>query len=179
MYIYIAIRINPKNMDGTLDYIRTSWKNIIPGVSLSYTYLEDAYNNLYNPEKKTGQLLTIFTVLALFISCLGLFGFASFIVTGRIKEVGIRKVMGARLSGISALLSKEFILWIMASSLVACPVAYILAAKWLQNFAFHIEPGWWVFILAVLFELMIAIFTVSWLIWRTATKNPVEALRYE
>jgi len=179
MYIFIAIRMSQQNMGGTLDYIKTSWNDVMPGVGLSYDYLEDAYNKLYNPEKKTGQLLTIFTILALFISCLGLFGFASFIVTGRIKEVGIRKVLGARLSGISALLSKKFILWIIASSFVACPVAYILADKWLQNFAFHIEIGWWVFIVAVLFELLIAIFTVSWLIWRTATRNPVEALRYE
>ncbi len=179
MYIFIAIRISQQNMNGTLDYIKTSWSDVMPGVGLSYDYLKDAYNNLYNPEKKTGQLLTIFTILALFISCLGLFGFASFIVTGRIKEVGIRKVLGARLSGISALLSKEFIIWIIASSFVACPVAYMLADKWLQNFAFHIETGWWVFIVAVLFELLIAIFTVSWLIWRTATRNPVEALRYE
>jgi putative ABC transport system permease protein len=179
MYIYLAIRINSQNTDKTIEYIKITWRNILPGVGLNYKYLEDAYNDLYNPEKKTGQLLSVFTILALIISCLGLFGFASFIVSKRIKEVGIRKIMGAQILGISVLLSGQFIIWILSSSIIACPVAYLLATKWLQNFAFHIKISWWIFIFAVSFQLLIALVTVIWLSWKTAIRNPVEALRYE
>jgi putative ABC transport system permease protein len=179
MYIYLALKINSDNTEGTVEYIKSTWKNILPGVSLNYKYLHDAYDNMYNPEEKTGQLLSIFALLALIISCLGLFGFASFIVSKRIKEVGIRKVMGARISGISLLLSRQFVILIFASSIIACPVAYFLATKWLQSFAFHIKISWWIFMAAVCFELLVALLTVSWLSWRTATRNPVESLRYE
>jgi putative ABC transport system permease protein len=179
MYIYLAIRITPQNINGTIEQIKNTWKNILPEVGLNYKYLEDAYYNLYDSEMKTGQILSVFTLLALIISCLGLFGFVSFIVSKRIKEVGIRKVMGARVSSISLLLSGQFVIWIFASSLIACPVIYILASNWLQNFAFHIRISWWIFMAAVCFEIFIALLMVSWLSWRTATRNPVEALRYE
>ena len=179
MYIYIALKINPQNSDETIKYIKTTWNAIMPGTNLNYKFLDDAYNNLYSPEEKTGQLLSVFTVLALFISCLGLFGFASFIVRKRIKEVGIRKVMGAKIADISSLLSQQFILSITASSLIACPVAYLLVNKWLQNFAFRIKIDWWVYLAAISIELLIALFIVGWLSWRAATRNPVEALRYE
>ena len=179
MYINVALRVTPQDIDEALDYLKNTWKNIFPGIDLNYSYLEDRYNDLYNPEEKTGQLLSVFTALALFISCLGLFGFASFIIDKRIKEVGIRKVMGAKISGIATLLSRQFIIWILISSLGACPLAYILADKWLQNFAFHIKVNWWIFLVAVCFELFVALLTVSWLSWRTAIRNPVEALRYE
>ena len=179
MYIYIALKVNPQNIDETVKYIKTTWNTVLPGTNLNYKYLDDAYNNLYSSEEKTGQLLSVFTLLALFISCLGLFGFVSFIVRKRIKEVGIRKVMGASLAGISSLLSQQFILWIAASSLIACPVAFLLASKWLQNFAFRIKIDWWVFLAAICLELLIALLIVGWLSWRAATRNPVEALRYE
>ncbi len=179
MYIYMAIRVNPQNPEETINYVKNIWKNVLPGIGFNYKYLEDSYDSMYNPEEKTGKLLTAFTVMALFISCLGLFGFASFIVSKRIKEVGIRKVMGAQVSGISFLLSGQFVIWILGSSLVACPAAYILASNWLQNFAFHVKFDWWILLVSVCFELFIALLTVSWLSWKTARRNPVEALRYE
>jgi putative ABC transport system permease protein len=179
MYINVALRINAIKHDETLEYVRNVWKTILPEISLNYRYLDDAYDKLYNTEEKSGQLLSLFTLLALFISCLGLFGFASFVVSKRIKEVGIRKAMGAKASGISLLLSRQFTIWILASSLIACPVAYLLVAKWLRSFAFHIKIDWWVFVVAVSFELIIAWLTVTLQTWRTATRNPVEALRYE
>ena len=179
MYITIALRINPLNKQGAIDYMKKTWNSVLPGVSLNYRYLQDAYYSLYNTEEKSGQLLVVFTFLALFISCLGLFGFATFIVARRIKEVGIRKVMGARIAGISVLLSKQFLIWIFISSIIAIPVAYIIATEWLGNFAFHIKAHWWIFALSVCLELLIALFTVIWQSWRAAAKNPVEALRYE
>jgi putative ABC transport system permease protein len=179
MYITIAVRINASNSDESLAYIKNVWNTVLPGVNLSYRYLDDAYNSLYNTEEKSGLILSLFTILAIFISCLGLFGFASFVVGKKIKEVGIRKVMGARASGISLMLSKQFTIWILFSSLVACPVAYLLVAKWLGSFVFHIKTEWWIFVTAVCFELAIALLTVTLQTWRVATRNPVEALRYE
>jgi len=179
MYISIALKVNPQNINETISYIKKTWTAIFPGSNLNYKYLEEAWDNLYSTEEKSGQLLSVFTALALFISCLGLFGFASFIVSKRVKEVGIRKVMGAQVAGISLLLSAQFTFWIIASSVIACPVAYILVTKWLQNFAFRVNISWWIFLVAVCFELIIAFLTVGLQSWRAATMNPVEALRYE
>jgi putative ABC transport system permease protein len=179
MYVSLAIRVNPQNINGTIEYIKSTWKIILPETGLDYKYLKDAYFELYDQEKKTGQILSVFTILALIISCLGLFGFASFVVSKRIKEVGIRKVLGALTPGISVLLSGQLLIWILASSLIACPVTYILAFSWLQHFAFHIGIRWWIFATAISSEILLALLIVSWLSWRTATRNPVEALRYE
>jgi putative ABC transport system permease protein len=179
MYISIALKVNPQNINETISYIKKTWTAIFPGSNLNYKYLEEAWDNLYSTEEKSGQLLSVFTALALFISCLGLFGFASFIVSKRVKEVGIRKVMGAQVAGISLLLSAQFTFWIIASSVIACPVAYILVTKWLQNFAFRVNISWWIFLVAVCFELIIAFLTVGLQSWRAATRNPVETLRYE
>lgn len=179
MYITLAIRVNPMNINETLGYIKTTWHNVLPDINLNYRYLADAYGSLYSTEEKSGQLLSVFTGLALFISCLGLFGFASFILSKRTKEIGIRKVMGAQPSGIAALLSQQFILWIIASSLIACPVAYLLINKWLQNFAYHVKLSWWIFLAAICFELIIALLTIGIQTWHAARRNPVEALRYE
>jgi putative ABC transport system permease protein len=101
------------------------------------------------------------------------------VVSKKIKEVGIRKVMGARASGISLMLSKQFIIWILVSSLIACPAAYLLVVRWLGNFAFHIKIEWWIFVVAVCFELAVALMTVTLQTWKVATRNPVEALRYQ
>jgi putative ABC transport system permease protein len=179
MYITIAVRINPMNKNDSLAYIKNVWDAIFPEINLDYRYLENAYDSLYNTEEKSGIILSLFTVLAIFISCLGLFGFASFVVGKKVKEVGIRKVLGARASGISFMLSKQFIIWILISGIIACPAAYLLVVGWLGNFAFHIKIQWWVFIAAVCFELAIALLTVTLQTWRVATRNPVEALRYQ
>jgi putative ABC transport system permease protein len=179
MYITIAVRINPMNKDDSLAYIKNVWDAVLPEINLDYRYLENAYDSLYNTEEKSGIILSLFTVLAIFISCLGLFGFASFVVGKKVKEVGIRKVLGARASGISFMLSKQFIIWILISGIIACPAAYLLVVGWLGNFAFHIKIQWWVFIAAVCFELAIALLTVTLQTWRVATRNPVEALRYQ
>ena len=119
MYITIAVRINPMNKDDSLAYIKNVWDAIFPEINLDYRYLENAYDSLYNTEEKSGIILSLFTVLAIFISCLGLFGFASFVVGKKVKEVGIRKVLGARASGISFMLSKQFIIWILISGIIA------------------------------------------------------------
>jgi putative ABC transport system permease protein len=179
MYICIAVKLNPGNTNETIDYIKTTWNKIMPETNFQYKYLDEIYDSLYVSEEKSGMLLSVFTIIALFISCLGLFGFASFIVRKRIKEVGIRKVMGAGIISLSASLSRQFIVWIAASSIIAVPVGYILLKKWLENFVFRMNIEWWVFAVAILMELIIALAIVGWLSLRTAARNPVEALRYE
>jgi putative ABC transport system permease protein len=179
MYICIAIRINPHKMTETLEYLKSACDSVLPGINMNYRFLEDAYETLYISEKKTGQLLSVFTALALFISCLGLYGFVTFMVCRRTKEVGIRKVMGAKVAGIAFLFSGQFAVLAVVSSVIACPVAYILAAKWLKLYAFHINIEWWIFAAAIIIEMIIILLTVSWQSWRAATRNPVDSLRYE
>ena len=179
MYISMVVRINPSDIDETLAYIRGVWNNVLPESDFNYRYLGNVYDNLYRTEEKSGQILSLFTIMAIFISCLGLFGFASFIVGKRIKEVGIRKIMGANASEISFMLSKQFIVWILVSGIIACPAAYLLIVRWLGNFAFHIKIQWWIFVVAVCFELIVALLTVTLQTWRVAKRNPVEALRYQ
>ena len=179
MYICALARAVQGSRSQTANYIKSVWKSIYPDAVLNMKYLDDAYYKLYMSEEKSGQLLSVFTALALLISCLGLFGFASFIVSKRIKEVGIRKVLGAKIISISTLLAGQFALWIVISGIIAFPVAYLICAKWLQNFAYKTELNWWIFALSGLITLGIALVTVSWQSLRAATRNPVEALRYE
>ncbi len=179
MYITVAMKINHENTDATLSYVKDTWDSVLPGIPLNYRRLDDAYNSQYGTEQKSGKLLTVFTILAIFISCLGLFGFSSYIVSKRVKEVGIRKVLGAKPSGMLLMLSGQFSAWILTAGIIACPVAYLISEKWLSSFAFHIKIEWWIFAAAILSELVVALITVAWQTWRAATRNPVESLRYE
>jgi putative ABC transport system permease protein len=179
MYIQLIVKINPASVDNTINYIRSAWNEILPGIPFNFNYLENRYDNLYNSDKKAGQVLLVFAMLALFISCLGLFGIAVFIMNRRIKEIGIRKVMGAKVLTITRLLLMQFFLLILISYIIACPMAYLLSVKWLENFAFHVKLSWWVFVAASAIETIIAFVTVIFQTWRAASRNPVEALRYE
>ncbi len=179
MFQTIVLKINPGNTTETLAYVKKVWNAALPGIDLNYKYLKSEYDNLYSTEEKSSRVLTFFTMLAIFISCLGLFGFASFVTGKRIKEIGIRKVLGGRSAGISILLSRQFIIWILISGLIACPVSYMLINKWLGNFAFHVKIEWWIFAAAAIFEFAIATLTVTLQTLNAVTRNPVEALRYE
>jgi putative ABC transport system permease protein len=126
-----------------------------------------------------GKIFGYFSLLAILISCLGLIGLSSFMTQRRTKEIGIRKINGAKSVEIFSLLSKEYILWVMISIIIACPVAWFAMNKWLQNFAYRINISLWIFLLAGFLALLIALLTVSWQSYKAASKNPVEALRYE
>ena len=126
-----------------------------------------------------GKIFGYFSFLAIIISCLGLIGLSSFMTERRTKEIGIRKVNGAKSIEIFSLLSKEYIIWVIISIIIACPIAWYAMHKWLQNFAYRINISWWVFALAGSIALLIALLTVSFQSYRAASKNPVEALRYE
>jgi putative ABC transport system permease protein len=179
MYMYMAIRLAPGKLEETKKYIKDTWTAVTHDGSPDIKYLDDVYNKIYTTEEKTGRLLTFFTGLALFITCLGLFGFSSFTISKRYKEVGIRKVLGISLPQLTLLLSGEITLWILVSGVIACPFAYIIISKWLDNFVYHISFGWIVYITAIGAELLITLITIGWLTLKAATRNPVEALRYE
>jgi putative ABC transport system permease protein len=179
-YFYnIAMRIRPEDTQNTLASLEKTWKSIFPNTSFDYDFLENSYNRLYISEEKVGQLLTLFSSLAIFVACLGLFGLASYMVEQRYKEIGIRKVLGADVSRIVFLLSKDFTKSVLIANLVAWPVAYYILYKWLQNYAYRIGIGFWMFLASGAFVLSIALITVSYQAIKAALANPVDTLRHE
>ncbi len=179
MYAMMAVKISPAHPEETVRSLKETWNSVLPFADFNYRYMEDAYHSLYRTEEKTGKLITIFTGLALFVSCLGLFGLASFMTTKRVKEIGIRKVLGGTTGGITVLLSRQFTQWVIFSNIFAWPIAYYLLNRWLENFAYRMKLGPVPFLLSGAAALSLAILSVSLRAIKTALANPVEALRYE
>jgi ABC-type antimicrobial peptide transport system permease subunit len=155
------------------------YANHYPGQTFDYRYMDDDYQQLYVAEKRVSVLSKYFAGLAILISCLGLLGMSFYTAERKTKEIGIRKVMGSSEIGIAKLLSGEFTKLVIMAILIATPVSYLITHQWLENFAYKTNLSWWIFALAGLLALGIALLTVSWQSWRAATRNPVEALRYE
>jgi putative ABC transport system permease protein len=174
----LFFRING-NTQKALAYAKDIWINNNPGIPFEYHFLNQDYEKLYKKDNRVAIMLNLFCALAVFIACLGLFGQAVITSENKIKEIGIRKVNGAKIIEVIALLNKSFVLWIGIAFIIATPIAYYAMHKWLQNFAYKTDLSWWVFALAGFVALIIALVTVSWQSWRAATRNPVEALRYE
>ena len=179
LFRYMFIKPNPGCIPATLAKVKDTWKKFFPDTPFEYHFLDESYDRLYKSEQRMGTLFNYFTALAIFISCLGLFGLASFLAEKRTKEIGIRKVLGASVSGIVFLLNKQFIKWVLIANFFAWPIAYYVMNRWLQNFAYRIGIGVWSFLLAALLAIVIALLTVSFQAIRAALTNPVEALRYE
>jgi ABC-type antimicrobial peptide transport system permease subunit len=173
------IKMKPDKIISTVDFIKTTFKSYDPGLPIDFHFLDDDYDNLYRTERRMGKIFSYFSLLAIIISCLGLIGLSSFMTERRTKEIGIRKINGAKATEIFYLLSGEYIIWVMISIIIACPIAWYAMNKWLQNFAYRIDLTWVVFALAGIFALLIALLTVSFQSYKAASKNPVEALRYE
>jgi putative ABC transport system permease protein len=178
-YYACFIRMNPDHITATVDYIEQTAKKLDPDSPVYFNFLDRDYDNLYRAERRMLKIFNYFSLLAIIISCLGLTGLSSFIIERRRKEVGIRKANGAGKYEIFTLLSKEFLLWVTISIILASPVAWYAMNKWLQNFAYHTQINWWVFVTAGLAAISVALLTVSWQSYRSASRNPVEALRYE
>lgn len=176
---YTSIRIDPGKTRESLNLIEDTWKKFTGGQPFEYSFLDEDFYNLYKKEQKTGQILLVFSILAIFIACLGLFGLISFTVEQRTREIGIRKVLGASVSGITALLSKETTKWVLFANIIAWPAAYFAMDKWLQNFAYRINIGIETFILSGSLALIIALLTVSYQSVKASAANPVDALKYE
>jgi len=175
----LLIRIQPEDVASTISLIEKTWKEVIPGYPLRYSFLNDDYNSSLIDLSRTEYLLGAFSALAIFISCLGLFGLSFYAVECRTKEIGVRKVLGASVQGILMLLGQEFLKWILLANVVAWPLAYYVMNKWLQNFAYHTSIGWGIFFLAGSIALAVSLFTISWQIIRASWANPVDSLRYE
>ena len=156
-----------------------TWKGFAPGQSFDYSFLDQDFDKLYINEKQTRKMFAVFSLLALFIACLGLFGLASFMVDQKTKEIGIRKVLGASVSGLVARLDGSFLKWVLFANMLAWPAAWYFMGQWLQNFAYRIALGWWMFLLAAALAVGIALVTVSFQTVKASFKNPVDSLRFE
>jgi putative ABC transport system permease protein len=174
---YITIRLAAGNPKSAIEHIEKSWQAFEPGVPLRYGFLEVRYDQLYQGETRLANVLTLFTGLAIFIACLGLFGLITFVVARRTKEIGIRKILGASPRGILQLLSKDFLILVGIAFLIAAPLSWWAMQSWLENFAYRIELHWWMPLLAGLAACLIAIVTISLRSWSAARANPVEGLR--
>ena len=176
---YFLIRIQAGDIPLSLDRIEDIWDEVIPDYPFDYFFLDEDFDSMYRTEERIGLLLNIFTVIAIFIACLGLFGLASFTAEQRTKEICIRKVLGASVSGITVLLSKEFAKWVVLGYIIAAPLAGYIMTKWLQDYAYKTKIGWLIFIGTAIISVVIALLTVSYQSIRAAYRNPVDSLRYE
>jgi putative ABC transport system permease protein len=163
----------------TIGRIETVFKKFSPEFPFRYRFLDEAFGRLYRSEKRIGTIFQYFAFLAIFISCLGLFGLASFMAEQRTREIGIRKALGSTVGSIIVLLLKEFVKWVAIANIIAWPTAFVVMSSWLRNFAYRTSIGLDIFILSGLATLAIAVITVSYQSIKTATANPVEALRCE
>jgi len=175
----IDVRIHPENKPQTLAAIQQTIRSILPGYSLEYQFLEDQLDELYGAEQRMAHFSQIMTLLAVFISCLGLLGLAAFTVEVRIKEIGIRRVLGSSMAGVIFLLGRDFSCWIIAANVIAWPAAYLLLSGWLDGFAYRVGLDVWTFLLSGLLAFLLAMATVGYQTLRAARSNPVETLRYE
>ena len=176
---YLSLRIGTRNVPETLAHIRKTWQALVPSYPLDYSFLDASFEQMHNAEQRMSEMFSVFSVLAIAVACLGLFGLAAYTAEQRTKEIGVRKVLGASASSIYVLLSREFLKWVALANVVAWPVAYYAMSKWLGNFAFRVAIGWGVFLGSAGAALAIAALTVGAQTLRAARANPVESLRYE
>jgi putative ABC transport system permease protein len=175
----IALKLASGNYSSTLKQIETIWKEIAPQWPFSYQFMDERISLNYKSEINTAKIITGLSVISIFLSILGILGMILITIQQRTKEIGIRKVNGARISEILMMLNKDFIKWVAIAFVIATPIAWYAMHKWLENFAYKTELSWWIFALAGSLTLGISLLTVSWQSWKVATRNPVEALRYE
>jgi putative ABC transport system permease protein len=175
----ISVKIGTSNVAGAIQSVSKVWNRFAPNQSIRYSFLDESFALMYADVKRTGRILGTFALLAIFVACLGLFALSSFMIENRRKEIGVRKVNGARTTEVITMLNRDFLKWVAIAFLIACPIAWYAMHKWLENFAYKTDLSWWVFAAAGVIALFIALITVSWQSWRAATRNPVESLRYE
>lgn len=176
---YLSIRILPQNISDTITYIQKTWQKMVLSYPLDYFFLDASFEQMHLSDKKMSEIFSIFSILAIFVACMGLFGLATFTAEQKTKEIGVRKILGASASSIYLLLSREFLKWVALANIIAWPVAYYAMHKWLQNFAFQVMIGWKIFLVSAGIALVISLVTVSYQSIKAAISNPVDSLRYE
>lgn len=174
-----AFRIATTDVSGFVKKVETKFKAMAPGMPFSYSFLDESFDNMYREEQRVGKVALTFSLLAVIIACLGLFGLATYMSEQRTKEIGVRKVLGASVPNIVSMLSKDFLKLVLIAFVIAAPVAWWAMNEWLREFAFRINIGWWIFIVAGLLAILIAVLTVSFQAIKAAIANPVKSLRTE
>jgi putative ABC transport system permease protein len=176
---FLVVRIAAENTKNTISFLEETMDKFEPENNHDFRFFDERYNAMYQSEQQMEMILKIFTILAIFIACLGLFGLSTFMTQQRTKEIGIRKVLGANVPNIVIILSKEFTKWVIIANIIACPVAYFILNSLLQNFAYRVTIGFQIFGVTIIISILIAIFTVSFQTIKAANSNPVKALKYE
>jgi len=174
----VSIKITG-NIPSALNHLETTWRRLLPEQPYQFNFLDERFGKLYESEQKQGTIFVIFACVAIFIASLGLLGLSAFTITQRVKEIGVRKVLGANVGSIVTLLSKDFLKLVMIAAIIAFPVAWFAMHSWLKDFAYRIDIQWWVFVLAGILAALIALITVSFQAIRAANANPVKSLRTE
>jgi putative ABC transport system permease protein len=175
----MSVRYTGKDFTRVLQVLEEQWEKLVPQIPFEYEFLDEHYETMYNNEKQTRSLIYVFAAIAIFISCLGLFGLASFMADRRTKEVGIRKTNGASTSSILRLLSIDFTKWVLLANIIAWPLTWLAMRKWLESFAYRVDIPLWIFLVAGIIAFIIAIATVSYHAVRASHQNPSMSLRYE
>ncbi|WP_373493586.1 ABC transporter permease [Aquiflexum sp.] len=177
---WINVKINPhSSVSEALSRIEAVFKNIAPSFPFEFKFVDEEYATKFAKEERIANLISLFAILAIFISCLGLLGLSSFVAEQRTKEIGIRKTLGASIQGLWKMLSKDFVLLVFISCLLAVPASYFLMNEWLQNFEYRTEISIWVFLVTVIGAVFITLLTVSFQALKAALMNPVKSLRSE
>jgi putative ABC transport system permease protein len=175
----VSIKLKGTDMGRVIPAIIEVWKRFSPNQPMRYTFMDESFANMYSDVQRMAMIITSFAVLAIIIASLGLFALSSFMAEQRSKEIGIRKVLGASVRGITALMSKEFVKLVVISIIIGSPLAWWAMNQWLNDFAYRISIGWWVFAEAGGIAILIALFTVSFQSVKAATTNPVKSLKAE
>jgi putative ABC transport system permease protein len=173
------VKIRSKNITAEIVFLKKTWNGVYTNSPFSYTYLSDEFNQQYNEDKRLFRLVLLFSFISIIIAVLGLIGTCLNEAQIRTKEIGIRKVNGANVREILAMFNFDFLKWVFLSFVITTPISWYVMHRWLENFAYKTGLSWWIFALSGLLAIGIALLTVSWQSWKTATRNPVEALKYE
>jgi putative ABC transport system permease protein len=176
---FLLVKMNTTNLPETMRQIEHVFQQSLPQSAFEYTFLDEHMQSLYSSEQRTAKVVLVFSFLSILISCLGLFGLAAFAAEQRMKEIGVRKVLGASVVGITGLLAKDFMKLVLVAILIASPIAYYFMDAWLADFVYRVEVSWWVFVLAGAVAMALAFATVSFQSIRAALANPVKSLRSE
>jgi putative ABC transport system permease protein len=178
-FSYITVKIRHDQIPETISFLEKKFKEFIHDQPFEYFFLDRHFDQMYKSEQRLSSLFDYFTLTAIFIACLGLFGISVLMIEQRTKEIGIRKVLGASITSIVFILTKEFILWVVIANIIAWPIGWLAMNKWLQDFAYRIDLTMWPFLLAGLSAIIIVLLTVCWQAVKAAAENPIENLRYE
>lgn len=175
----MAIKLKAGDFANAISSIENIWNTVVPGQPFDYYFMEDSFNDTYQSERRLGNIFIIFTVLSLLIACLGLFGLAAFNAQKRIKEIGVRKVLGASVGQISLRLTLDFLKLVAVAILISLPLGWYAMDQWLKDFSYRIDVPWWVLVMAAFMGIAVAIVTVSYQSIKAAIVNPVKSLRTE